>query len=186
MVSNLSERKENARKYYEILVNRFGSSEEAKMIKEKSALRDSLRVGKPVPAFSFVSMDDSARTMTNESLKGKYYLISFWAAKSEASLREMKGLQETYERYKGDHFAILSLSLDESREDVVEFRKGSWKMPWMNVFLGQDINNKAVKDFNAFDIPLTLLVDPKGNLVVMGKKLSDENLRFALEQYLGK
>lgn len=186
MVAKLSEQKENARKYYDILVNRFGSSEEAKMIKEKIAPQDFLQVGKPIPAFSFVLMDDSTKTITNESLKGKYYLMNFWASKSEASVREMERLQETYEKYKGGNFMILSLSLDESRQDVVKFRERKWKLPWMNVFLGKDINGKAVRDFNAFDIPVAFLVDPKGNLVAMGKKLSDENLRIAIEKYLGK
>ena len=107
MIETLSEHKEAARRYYDILESRFGNSEEAKMIKEKAAPRDSLRVGKPIPAFSVVSMDDTTMTITNESLKGKYCLIDFWAAKNDASAREIRGLQEAYEKYKEEEFYNL-------------------------------------------------------------------------------
>jgi thiol-disulfide isomerase/thioredoxin len=186
MVEKLSEHKEIARRYYDILVNRFGSSEEAKMIKEKTVPRDSPRIGKPIPAFSVVSMDDSTKTITNESLRGKYYLMDFWASKNEASVREMQQLQEAYEKYKNNNFTIVSLSLDESPRDVVEFRETKWKLPWTNAFLGRNINSKVVRDFNAFDIPIAFLVDPTGNLVATGNALSSDNLRITLEKYLGK
>ena len=186
MVEKLSEHKENARRYYDILVNRFGSSEEAKMIKEKTASRASLQVGKPIPEFSVVSMDDSTKTITNESLKGKYYLIDFWASKNEASVREMQQLQESYEKYKDNNFTIVSLSLDDSPRDVMEFRKTKWNVPWTNAFLGRNINSKVVRDFNAFDIPIAFLVDPKGNLVATGNALLSDSLRITLEKYLGK
>jgi thiol-disulfide isomerase/thioredoxin len=131
-------------------------------------------------------MDDSTKTITNESLRGKYYLMDFWASKNEASVREMQQLQEAYEKYKNNNFTIVSLSLDESPRDVVEFRETKWKLPWTNAFLGRNINSKVVRDFNAFDIPIAFLVDPTGNLVATGNALSSDNLRITLEKYLGK
>jgi thiol-disulfide isomerase/thioredoxin len=131
-------------------------------------------------------MDDPTKTITNESLKGKYYLIDFWASKNEASVREMQLLQEVYEKYKDSNFTILSLSLDESSRDVVKFRETKWKLPWANAFLGRNINSKVVRDFNAFDIPVAFLVDPIGNLVATGNALSSDSLKISLEKYLGK
>jgi len=78
MVENFRNTKKLPAGINDILVNRFGSSEEAKMIKRKNCSADFPSNWKTDSCvFQVVSMDDSTKTITNESLRGKYYLMDF-------------------------------------------------------------------------------------------------------------
>jgi len=139
----------------------------------------SIMVGKTVPAFSLASLDNQT-TYTNETLAEKVYLIDFWATWCVPCVEEMENLHAVYEKYKRSGFEILSISLDEKPETVMEFRKGKWKMPWLNSFAVGGFQNETVKRFEISGLPKPILVDRFGKIIATGGDLRGAGLRKTL------
>ena len=75
------------------------------------------------PPFAIVCLDDSSMLISNESIKGKYYLIDFWATWCPPCVEEIPELSRVYEKYKGRKLEVLSLSFDKSPLQIQQFRK---------------------------------------------------------------
>jgi thiol-disulfide isomerase/thioredoxin len=127
-------------------------------------------------------LDNPKQAFTPESLKGKVYLIDFWAVWCQPCLAEMENLHEVYGKFKPQGFEILSLSLDAKPEDVNEFRRDKWKMPWLHSFVG--LKGEALKQFEVVGIPKTILVNRNGEIVATGVDLRGSRLSETLEQAL--
>jgi len=178
-------KKEEARTLYNRLVKECDGTRWAKMARERYSRDMSVFDGSKAPAFSFVSLEDSTKTFTNETFKGKYLLIDFWAVWCGPCVAEMENLHKAYERFKGADFAVLSLSFDGSPADVKKFRDTRWKMPWNHAFVPQGFANPVSKAFEVEGIPKPMLVDPNGTIVAMTVELRGTNLEQTLEKYLG-
>lgn len=172
------------KKYYDLMMSKYGDTKTAKRAKEFS---DELKlvVGSPVPKFSLVSHDDPKVTFTNESFKGKKYLIDFWATWCGPCKAEMPELHKVYEKYKDKGFEILSISFDQSEDAINKYRKGEWKMPWLHTFVDGELKEKLIKDFDAAAIPKPFLVDGNTNkILALTTDLRGENLEKTLEKFL--
>jgi len=141
-------------------------------------------VGKEVPDFE-VKLMSSNRTVSDESLRGQYYLIDFWATWCKPCVREMPNLHAAYEEYKNHGFAILSLSLDTKPEDVTQFRQNDWEMPWLHVYLEEGWRSEMVQTFNVSGIPSPFLVSPEGRIVASHMMLRGEFLNKTLARVMG-
>ncbi len=73
------------------------------------------------PAISFSLAEDTSKVLSTATLKGKIYLIDFWATWCGPCLGELPGLAKAYEKYKDKGFEIVSLSIDDSPEIVRNF-----------------------------------------------------------------
>lgn len=179
-------KKEEARTIYNRIVKECEGTRWAKMARERFSGDMKVFDGAHAPVFSFVALEDSAKTFSNESFKGKYLLIDFWAVWCGPCVAEMENLHKAYERFKGDNFAVLSLSFDNSPADVKKFRESKWKMPWNHAFVPQGFENPVSKAFEVDAIPKPVLIDPSGTIVAMTTELRGTNLAKTLEQYLGR
>lgn len=150
-----------------------------------------IMIGKPIPMFSLTSLDDPKIYYTNESLKGKVYLIDFWATWCAPCLGEMAHLHKLYEQYRTKGFEIVSVSLDAGPEAVNNFRKGRWKMPWLNSFAGMwpqqsaKGNARVLEELEVAGIPKAILVDSHGQIVAAGMELRGPRLDKTLTRVLG-
>ncbi len=177
--------KENLKKYYNILMERFGDTPMAKMAKERISIESNIEVGKTVPKFSFVSLDDPKTTFSETSFQGKTLLIDFWAVWCGPCIAEMENLHKAYERFKPKNFEILSLSFDPKPEDVAKFRRAKWKMPWAHVFVEKGFENETSRQFEVIGIPRPILVDGNtGKILAMEGDLRGENLEKTLKKFL--
>jgi len=158
----------------------------ARMARERYGAEMKIFNGAQVPTFSFVSLDDSSRTFTNKTFKGKYLLIDFWAVWCGPCVGEMENLHKAYEKFKGNDFAVLSLSFDNAPADVKKFRETRWKMPWNHAYMVKGFDNPISREFEVDAIPKPILVDGNGVIVAMTTELRGENLQKTLEKYLGK
>lgn len=175
---------EKATLYYDRLTKDYAGTQWAEMASRFSPNRAVVE-GKTVPAFQFASLDNPGVTYTAESMKGKYYLIDFWATWCGPCIAEMDNLHKAYDKYRGSNFEILSLSFDEKAETVGSYRTKKWKMPWMHGFVEGNFQSDIAKTFEVTGIPKPILVDPNGNIVAMESDLRGENLDQTLARFLG-
>jgi thiol-disulfide isomerase/thioredoxin len=175
--------KEKAQSIYDELKIKYGDIRE---IQSDMAMLDpnkKIAQGKPLPEFK-VTLLNGETMITNQSIRGKYYLIDFWATWCGGCKDEMPFLHKAYERFKNNNFEILSLSVDENPEDVRTFRK-KWPMPWLNVVLDGGIIGQTAQDFDIRRLPAPILVGPDGMIVTIDN-LRGESLEKTLEMYLKK
>ncbi len=178
-------RKEEAQAAYDHLTKEFGGTRYASIARERYSPTMKVVVGAQLPGFSFASFEDPTRIYTNETFKGKYLLIDFWAVWCGPCAAEMEKLHKAHERFKGKNFEILRLSFDSSPSDVTKFRTARWKMPWLHAFVEKGFENPQSKEFEVDGIPKPILVDGSGKIVAMTLELRGENLEKTLEKFLG-
>jgi thiol-disulfide isomerase/thioredoxin len=179
-----SRNQEQSKLYYNRITQDFAGTQWAEMASRFSPDRAVIE-GKPVPAFRFVSLDNPSVTYTAESMKGKYYMIDFWATWCGPCIAEMDNLHKAYEKYHGRNFEILSLSFDEKPETVGLYRAKKYKMPWAHGFVEGNFKSDIARTFEVTGIPKPILVDPNGNIVAMEVDLRGENLDATLARFLG-
>ncbi len=175
---------EKSKLYFEKLSTEYEGTQWAAMASRFSPDR-AVMEGKKVPGFQFVSLDNPAVTFTAESMKGKYYLIDFWATWCGPCIAEMDNLHKAYDKYRGRNFEILSLSFDEKSETVGSYRQKKWQMPWKHGFVEGNFQSDIARTFEVTGIPKPILVDPNGNIVAMEVDLRGENLDATLARLLG-
>lgn len=139
--------------------------------------------GKPVPSFA-VQLMKNGKTITDQDFRGKYLLMDFWATWCGPCLGEMPEIHKAYEEFKGDNFSLLSLSFDQTPDQVVEFRKDRWKMPWLHTFVENGFRNPLSQNFEVMGIPKPVLINPEGIIVAVGEDLRGPNLRKTLAEHL--
>jgi thiol-disulfide isomerase/thioredoxin len=175
--------KEKTLSIYDELKNKYGDIREIQS--ELAMLNPNKKIaqGKPLPEFK-VKLLENETMITNQSMRGKYYLVDFWATWCGGCNDEMLFLHKAYERFKNDNFEILSLSVDEGPEDVRAFHK-KWPMPWLNAVLDGGIIGQTAQDFDVRRLPAPILVGPDGMIVTIDN-LRGESLEKTLEIYLKK
>jgi len=121
--------------------------------------------------------------ISSQMLKGKVYLMDFWATWSSTSIGNMESLHKAYEKYRASNFEILSLSLDARGDDVRSFRAARWKMPWLHALV--TTNTGLLTDFLVTVLPRQYLVDGSGKILATQKELEEQTLEKTLERVLG-
>lgn len=168
------------REVYEKIKGEFGNLKEIKSYLIDLNPDKKIMEGKDILDFK-VKLFNKDEYISNESLKGKYYLLDFWATWCSPCIAELPNLRKVYEKYKGKNFEILSISLDEDKEKVKTFISKN-KMEWLNTIMDNGWNNPIVKKFEVFGIPSTILVDSTGKIIATN--LRGESLIKTLEKYL--
>jgi thiol-disulfide isomerase/thioredoxin len=176
--------REETRALYDRIIAECGTTRWARMARERYSPDMKVYAGALAPKFSFVSLDDPAKTFSNETFKGKYVLLDFWAVWCGPCVAEMGNLHKAYERFKKSNFEILSLSFDSSPADVKKFRETKWKMPWNHVFVEKGFENPMSRGFEVEGIPKPILIDGSGKIVAITLDLRGERLEKTLEKYL--
>jgi peroxiredoxin len=169
--------------YYNLAIQKISNASWERMLKDNFGPKTTLAAGKALPAFSVKSLDDPEVVYSNESFKGKVYLLHFWASWNSSSVKEMENIHKTYEKFKSRNFQILSLSLDANPQQVTKFRSGKWKMPWLHAFVTTD--KKILGAFSTLASTLKpVLVDATGKIVALQNELQGDQLEKTLSRFL--
>lgn len=173
-------------RYYRHMQEAYPKTREAFYCRAEFDPNRPIRTGVAIPAFSVASLDDPSQTISNESMRGRIYLIDFWATWCGPCVAEMKNLHAVYEKYHNRNFTIVSLSFDEAADKIAPFRAAKWPMPWLHTFVEGGFNSDLAKRFGVVGIPKPILVDASGTIIATENDLRGERLDKTLERVLGK
>ncbi len=133
----------------------------------------------PGAAFpSFRVTDASGRTWTSEDLRGKVYLVDFWARDWTPWKRDLDNLRSFYARYHTSGFEVIGVNLDANSGDLNSFAQAQ-RIAWPLAPLDRNLT----KDLGIFGDCTNYLVDQNG--VIVGRNLRGADLIAAAKRALG-
>jgi thiol-disulfide isomerase/thioredoxin len=141
-------------------------------------------VGKELPEFQIEIANTPNSFISNESLKGKYVLIDFWASWCSPCLSEMPYLHEAYAEFKDKNFNIISISWDHSKENLDSFLNAKWTMPWTHAYDPENAESQLSKNLEVYVIPRTILIDPAGKIIAANSQLKGRQLIRTLSRLI--
>ena len=123
--------------------------------------------------------DITGKRIAFSSLRGKYVLLAFWSANSEACVLENLQFKELYKLYSRKGFEIYQINLDQNEAD--------WKrsvrydeLPWINTRENDPSNPKYARLFNVKNLPANYLFSKEGEIIATN--LHGKYLQLKLEQ----
>lgn len=163
-----------------------GDQNGVKSVLAKYGTARRIQTGKVVPAFRAPSLDDASSAYTEAFLKGKVYLIDFWATWCLPCISEFPGLTKLYEQYHDRGFEILSYSIDSKRDLVSQFRKDRFALPWLHAIDPElrEIQSPMAKDFEVISIPRPLLIGRDGTIIATDEECRGAKLEELLKRLL--
>ena len=138
------------------------------------------------PQFAIVSLDDSTKLISTESLRGKTVLLDFWATWCPPCVEEIPELARVYEKFKDHGFEIVSLSFDKSVAQVQRFRTRRHPMPWLHALVERGFGDYISDMFEVLNIPRQILLDPEGRIVAQDDELRGERLESTVAKWVTK
>ena len=141
-------------------------------------------VGDVLPDFEVLNLDLQKVKLSELLKKGHYTLVEFWASWCGPCRSEIPHLKETYGRYHGDGFEMISVSIDDNT-DAWKNAVSDEKMDWTQVCgaNGTKFDKECMKLFGFEGVPSCVLVDQEGRIVSL--KARGGWLNSYLEDFYG-
>ncbi len=124
-------------------------------------------------ALDFTQTDWKGNPQTLSQLRGKTVLIQFWASWCGACREHLPALKNIYNKYNGQNFEILGISVDINRENWTQTIEAE-DLKWLHVSDLQGWNNTIAKQYKIHGVPSNFLIDEMGTVV--GFNLSGEEI----------
>jgi thiol-disulfide isomerase/thioredoxin len=139
-------------------------------------IRD-LAIGKPAPDMKGVDLEGKPVRLSD--LKGRVVVLDVWATWCGPCKAMIPHQRELVKRLKDKPFTLVSISVDEKRETLVDFLKTE-SMPWIHWYNG--LSGGVVSDLNARVFPTIYVVDSRG--VIRNKEVRGKHLDQAVDALL--
>lgn len=156
---------------------KFTSSYEGQSAKTLLEGNLTVKIGQQCPIFK--TTDYLGNEISTEKLKGKYYLLSFWATWCSPCLKEIPQLKDIRNHYGSNELEMISISRDM---DSSKFSKGinDLKMNWTHVF------NRPIMEnlFGEKPIPSLYLIDKNGKIIFSSWEKNIDELEAILSTEL--
>jgi peroxiredoxin len=163
----------------------FRIQKSAKIVAEKKA-PVAIAAGKPATVFKAKTTDGKDVDFP-ASYKGKIVLLDFWATWCGPCIGELPNLTAAYQKFHGQGFEILGISLDRAGDDkkLADFTKAK-NMPWPQVFDGKFWSAEVAKLYDVHSIPTAYLVDGDTGLILASSGLRGAQLEKTIADALAK
>jgi cytochrome c biogenesis protein CcmG/thiol:disulfide interchange protein DsbE len=113
-------------------------------------------VGKPLPAFQLPTVAEPKRVVSNESLRGRVYLLNVWASWCVACREEHPFLNELS---KAGAATIIGLNYKDKREDALQWL-GALGNPYEMSLADND--GRVGIELGVYGVPETFVIDKSG------------------------
>lgn len=100
--------------------------------------------------------------------RGKVVLLDFWATWCVPCVANLPKVAKLKEEMKGQPFEVITVSVDDSDEDVIEFMEDKMALPFVNWHIGPGRDAGPYKDWNINGVPTYFLIDDKGIIQASG------------------
>ena len=115
-------------------------------------------VGSTVPSISMPRMDDSGKSISLSSYRGKVVYVDFWASWCVPCRISMPTLDRLAKEHAAKGFEVVGVNKDVRADDAERFLK---RVPVSFTLVG-DSSDNAAKAFKVKTMPSGYLVDRKG------------------------
>jgi peroxiredoxin len=115
----------------------------------------------PAPEFRLKDMDGKSHSLSD--YRGKVVFVNFWATWCPPCRRELPSLEEQYEKFMNESFAVLGINEWEDPEQAFIFMGQLSVFPSFPILYDRD--GKVAEAYRVKGLPTTLLLDKKGRMV---------------------
>lgn len=179
--NKVNEPGEFAKVYYQ-LISEYPGYGQTNKAKQEFKLLANMQVGNQVPVFSISSYDPNIATISSESMKGKVYLIDFWAPWCKGCIMAIPGLEKAYKKYQKKGLEIVSVLMNGNADWLRQFREARYKMPWIHGYDPQDFKSDIALKFEISSIPRSMLIGADGKILAVDP--DKEQLNKILDEIL--
>lgn len=141
----------------------------------------SLATNKKVPEIAVTSITGEAIKLYQD--KNNFTIINFWATDCPACIKEMPGLTDIYNQFKGQGLQIIAVSMSyDPPNQVLNFTQKN-KIPFPVVL---DVDGQIARSFEDIRLtPTSILIDKNGKIIdkVIGE-LDFNKLNVLLKKHL--
>jgi peroxiredoxin len=134
------------------------------------------------PASTFTTI--TGEKISLDDLRGKVVLVNFWATSCPGCIKEMPGMIETYQQYKGKGFEIIAVAMPYDPPNYVLKFVQDRQLPFP---VALDVKGEAVAAFGNVSLtPTSFLIGKDGAL--LEKKIGEldfAKLKATLDKQLG-
>lgn len=117
---------------------------------------------KGTSAFPFDLLDKNGKSVTLESLKGKYVYINFWAVWNKDSQAEMELFRKLKADY-GEFVTFVSINIDSKKSKFDNYIASHPKSDWTMLHFGG--NSNLLDEYEVYNVPHYVLIDTNGHIV---------------------
>nr|WP_233865564.1 MULTISPECIES: TlpA disulfide reductase family protein [Paraburkholderia] len=131
-----------------------------------------------VPDATFTLL--SGQKISTADLKGKVYLVNFWATSCETCMHEMPQMVQTYNRFKGEGLEFVAVAMNYDAPVYVANYAQTRNLPFK---VAMDDGSAAKQFGNVQLTPTTFVIDRNGKIL---KRYVGEPQFSELDQLLQK
>ena len=130
----------------------------------------------------FTLPDMKGDSLRLSSMKGRVFLLDFWASWCGPCRYSNKNLIKLYSKYKQNGFEILSVSLDDRKNEWMKAVNKD-KITWLQINDSGGWEAKSAAKWQVDAIPASFLVNKNGDVVAINAEKKD--LENKIRELLG-